>query len=174
GGRPPARGPRPPAGDPGLPQRAGRPPGAARAGAGGGRAVPGAGSVACQVRAGDHRDRPRGRAGAGRGVRRRPVRRGHGRRTAGRDARPGRRPGGRPGRARTEGHRVNTPQPPTGTGEDLLDEVRLAWLEVLDVDDVSADANFLEVGGDSILLLQLWERLNELTSRNLKAADLFR
>jgi aryl carrier-like protein len=69
---------------------------------------------------------------------------------------------------------VNTGQPPTATADDLLDEVRLAWLEVLDVDDVSADANFLEVGGDSILLLQLWERLNELTSRNLKAADLFR
>jgi hypothetical protein len=68
---------------------------------------------------------------------------------------------------------VNTNQPATAMVDDLVDEVRLAWLEVLDVDDVPTDANFFDAGGNSMLLLLLWERLNGLTARNLKAADLF-
>lgn len=56
---------------------------------------------------------------------------------------------------------------------DLVDQVRQAWAEVLDVDTVPLDINFFDLGGNSLLLLLLWESLNEMTSRDLKAADLF-
>ena len=59
------------------------------------------------------------------------------------------------------------------TEEDLIEPIRLAWAEVLDVDHVDADTPFLEVGGNSLLLIMLWERLGELDDRPLKLADLF-
>lgn len=54
-----------------------------------------------------------------------------------------------------------------------LDRVRRAWAEVLDVDTVPDDVNFFEVGGDSLLLLVLLERLNGMTELDLDVADLF-
>lgn len=58
---------------------------------------------------------------------------------------------------------------------ELLDQVRAAWAETLDVevDDVPFAVSFFDAGGNSLLLLLLWERLRELTTRDLKAADLF-
>lgn len=58
---------------------------------------------------------------------------------------------------------------------DFLDRVRDAWAEALDIeaDAVPLDESFFEAGGNSLLLLLLWERLNEMTARDLKAADLF-
>ena len=53
------------------------------------------------------------------------------------------------------------------------DQVRLAWAEVLDVESVPDDVNFFELGGDSLLLIVLLERLNALTEHDLEAADLF-
>jgi hypothetical protein len=53
------------------------------------------------------------------------------------------------------------------------DQVRLAWAEVLDVESVPDDVNFFELGGDSLLLIVLLERLNAMTERDLEAADLF-
>ena len=53
------------------------------------------------------------------------------------------------------------------------DQVRLAWAEVLDVESVPDDVNFFELGGDSLLLIVLLERLNGMTERDLEAADLF-
>jgi hypothetical protein len=56
-----------------------------------------------------------------------------------------------------------------------LDQVREAWADALDVetDAVPLDVSFFDAGGNSLLLLLLWERLTELTARDLKAADLF-
>ncbi|MCS7476766.1 acyl carrier protein [Umezawaea endophytica] len=56
-----------------------------------------------------------------------------------------------------------------------LEQVREAWADALDVetDAVPLDVSFFEAGGNSLLLLLLWERLTELTARDLKAADLF-
>ncbi|WP_018680202.1 acyl carrier protein [Actinokineospora enzanensis] len=56
-----------------------------------------------------------------------------------------------------------------------LDHVREAWAEALDIttDDVPLDVSFFDAGGNSLLLLLLWERLTEHTTRDLKAADLF-
>jgi hypothetical protein len=57
----------------------------------------------------------------------------------------------------------------------LRDEVRSAWADALDidVDAVPQDVSFFEAGGNSLLLLLLWERLSDLTERDLRAADLF-
>lgn len=57
--------------------------------------------------------------------------------------------------------------------EPLLDQVRRAWADVLDIDIAPLDANFFEAGGDSLLLIVLLEQINELTGRELEAADLF-
>jgi acyl carrier protein len=61
--------------------------------------------------------------------------------------------------------------------EDLLDEttgkVRAAWAEVLDIQEVPDDLGFFDVGGDSILLIVLLDRLNALTDRTLEPPDLF-
>lgn len=60
--------------------------------------------------------------------------------------------------------------------QDLLVQVRQAWAEVLDVADaatVPLDANFLEAGGNSLLLIMLWEHLHGMTRSDLKVADLF-
>jgi hypothetical protein len=59
---------------------------------------------------------------------------------------------------------------------DLLTGVRTAWAEVLDLPDpagVPLDTNFLEAGGSSLLLIMLWEELQELTDRTLRVSDLF-
>ncbi|MFD7660411.1 acyl carrier protein [Actinosynnema sp. NPDC059797] len=55
----------------------------------------------------------------------------------------------------------------------VTEGVRQAWAEVLDRTTVPDDANFFEVGGDSLLLIVLLERLNGMTDRELEAADLF-
>jgi hypothetical protein len=56
-----------------------------------------------------------------------------------------------------------------------LDQVREAWAEALDIDPdaVPLDVSFFDAGGNSLLLLLLWERLSEVTTRDLRAADLF-
>jgi len=56
-----------------------------------------------------------------------------------------------------------------------LDHVREAWAEALDITpgEVPTEVSFFDAGGNSLLLLLLWERLNEHTTRDLKAADLF-
>jgi len=55
-----------------------------------------------------------------------------------------------------------------------LDVVRSVWREVLDVQDVADDATFFDLGGDSLRLVILVERLNQVTGRKLKTVDLFR
>ncbi|GGX80069.1 hypothetical protein GCM10010358_38000 [Streptomyces minutiscleroticus] len=59
----------------------------------------------------------------------------------------------------------------------LLGAVRDAWAETLgvDADVVPLDVGFFDAGGNSLLLLLLWEQLNELPSGGgLRATDLFR
>lgn len=62
------------------------------------------------------------------------------------------------------------------TQEELLPEVRKAWAEVLgsaSAEDVPLDVNFLEAGGNSLLLVMLWEQLQPLAGRALKLSELF-
>lgn len=59
--------------------------------------------------------------------------------------------------------------------DDLLGAVRDAWAETLGVDPdaVPLDVGFFDAGGNSLLLLLLWEQLNELPGGGLRATDLF-
>ena len=60
--------------------------------------------------------------------------------------------------------------------DDLLRQVQLAWADVLAADEpdgVPLDTNFLEAGGNSLLLVMLWEQLQELAPGTLKVSDLF-
>jgi hypothetical protein len=59
--------------------------------------------------------------------------------------------------------------------DDLLGAVREAWAETLGIDteDVPLEEGFFDAGGNSMLLVLLWEQLNELSDRSLQAMDLF-
>lgn len=73
-------------------------------------------------------------------------------------------------------HAVDAPRRAAPSAGDLLEPVRTAWAEVLDLDDPDAvplDVNFLEAGGSSLLLIMLWEELDGLTGRTVKVSDLF-
>lgn len=62
------------------------------------------------------------------------------------------------------------------TPEELLPKVRQAWAEVLgsaSAESVPLDVNFLEAGGNSLLLVMLWEQLQPLAGRPLKLSELF-
>lgn len=58
---------------------------------------------------------------------------------------------------------------------ELLGAVRDAWAETLGIDAeaVPLEEGFFDAGGNSLLLLLLWEQLNELTDASLRATDLF-
>jgi aryl carrier-like protein len=67
---------------------------------------------------------------------------------------------------------------PTAAADDdasgrLVARIRQVWAEVLDLDIAPVDVNFFEAGGDSLLLIVLLERINELGGTDLEAADLF-
>jgi hypothetical protein len=57
----------------------------------------------------------------------------------------------------------------------LIAQVRDAWAEALGIagEAVPLEQGFFDAGGNSLLLLMLWERLVELTGADLPATDLF-
>ncbi|HEX6473246.1 MAG TPA: phosphopantetheine-binding protein [Streptosporangiaceae bacterium] len=60
--------------------------------------------------------------------------------------------------------------------DELVGQVRQAWADVLGTDSaesVPLDVNFLEVGGNSMLLVMLWEQLRPLADRQLRLSELF-
>lgn len=59
--------------------------------------------------------------------------------------------------------------------DELIGPVRAAWAETLGYDEaeIPLDVGFFDAGGNSLLLLLLWEQLNELTPSELRATDLF-
>jgi hypothetical protein len=62
------------------------------------------------------------------------------------------------------------------TQEELLAQVRQTWAEVLgteSAESVPLDVKFLEAGGNSLLLVMLWEQLQPLAARPLKLSELF-
>lgn len=63
------------------------------------------------------------------------------------------------------------------TRDDILARVRRAWADVLgseSIDSVPLDVNFLEAGGNSLLLVMLWEELQPLATHPLRLSELFR
>lgn len=60
--------------------------------------------------------------------------------------------------------------------DEVVGQVRQAWADVLGHDSdesVPLDVNFLETGGNSLLLVMLWEQLQPLATGQLKLSDLF-
>jgi hypothetical protein len=47
------------------------------------------------------------------------------------------------------------------------------WCDVLDIQKVSADANFFDLGGNSILMVHVRNKLRELIDRELTMVDMF-
>jgi hypothetical protein len=56
---------------------------------------------------------------------------------------------------------------------DGIEAVRRIWCAVLDLEDVSPDANFFDEGGSSVLVLLVQERLEQLVGRPVPVEDLF-
>jgi hypothetical protein len=59
--------------------------------------------------------------------------------------------------------------------DELIGPIRDLWAETLgaDAEEIPLDVGFFDAGGNSLLLLLLWEQLNELTPGELRATDLF-
>lgn len=60
--------------------------------------------------------------------------------------------------------------------EEVVGQVRDVWAEVLGDDaggEIPLDVNFLELGGNSLLLVMLWEELQPIAGRPLKLSELF-
>ncbi|CCH30836.1 phosphopantetheine-binding protein [Actinosynnema sp. NPDC047251] len=60
--------------------------------------------------------------------------------------------------------------------EEVVVRVREIWADVLgsdSADDVPLEVNFLECGGNSLLLVMLWEELQPIASRPVKLSELF-
>jgi len=58
-------------------------------------------------------------------------------------------------------------------GSDMEREIARVWQEVLGVPTVGLDENFFEIGGHSLLLARVQERLREVTGRAVGVIDLF-
>jgi aryl carrier-like protein len=72
---------------------------------------------------------------------------------------------------------VHTPEPHDGDLTDptvRLELVRSIWQEVLGTEHVGDDVSFFDAGGDSLRLVILVERLNQVSGRTLATMDLFR
>lgn len=54
------------------------------------------------------------------------------------------------------------------------DIVRSVWQEVLQIAEVDDDSTFFDLGGDSLRLAVLVEKLNQRTGLSLRTVDLFR
>jgi Phosphopantetheine attachment site len=55
-----------------------------------------------------------------------------------------------------------------------LETVRSIWWDILGVKGIEDDVTFLDVGGNSLLLVALVEKLSDACGRTLKTRDVFR
>lgn len=53
-------------------------------------------------------------------------------------------------------------------------EILTIWRDVLALDHIGTEDNFFEIGGDSVLILQIHQRLSRLVDRDLSVVDLFK
>ncbi|MET7357961.1 amino acid adenylation domain-containing protein [Streptomyces sp. NPDC005562] len=68
---------------------------------------------------------------------------------------------------------VSVLQPMQSPASDPTADIAAIWCDILGVPSVPHDVNFFDVGGDSLLLVLLVDRLSGLTRRDIEAADLF-
>ncbi|MDO9103419.1 MAG: amino acid adenylation domain-containing protein, partial [Methylovulum sp.] len=67
--------------------------------------------------------------------------------------------------------RQHSGKPLQSAAEQLLGGI---WREVLQRDDIGRDDNFFDIGGHSLLLMQVWNLLQQQTQGGLQTVDLFR
>ncbi|MER5949031.1 MupA/Atu3671 family FMN-dependent luciferase-like monooxygenase [Streptomyces sp. NPDC001904] len=62
---------------------------------------------------------------------------------------------------------------PSGAGDEVRAEVRAVWRAVLGVDDLADDADFFDLGGNSITAIRLVNRVREVLGAEIPLADFF-
>ena len=69
---------------------------------------------------------------------------------------------------------VATPRPPAGAESQLEKEIASIWEQVLGVPKAGTTDNFFDLGGHSLLVIQVQRRLREATGREISITDMFR
>lgn len=70
--------------------------------------------------------------------------------------------------------RARQPIPGQGLAEGLEQRIAQVWREVLGLDVVDRNANFLDIGGHSLAVIQVQRRLREACGLDVTLADMFR
>ena len=61
----------------------------------------------------------------------------------------------------------------SASGGDLLERIRIVWQEELGTEDVGPDDNFFDLGGHSLLVVQVHLRIKEELGADINITDLF-
>ena len=69
---------------------------------------------------------------------------------------------------------VDAPRPPAGAESQLEKEIASIWEQVLGVSKAGLADNFFDLGGHSLLVIQVQRRLREATGREISITDMFR
>ncbi len=67
-----------------------------------------------------------------------------------------------------------SPTRPAGTPLDLEETITGLWSDLLRTDDIGLDDNFFEMGGHSMMLVEVHSRLSEIVDARITVVDLFR
>jgi SAM-dependent methyltransferase/aryl carrier-like protein len=82
-------------------------------------------------------------------------------------------PGPGPAAPRTNHPYVQSPAPTVAAGASTAETILAVWRHVLDRYDIDEDANFLDVGGHSLTLVQVLGQLRATVAPDLQLVDLF-
>ena len=69
---------------------------------------------------------------------------------------------------------IAAPRPLAEAGSQLEKEIASIWEQVLGVPKAGIDDNFFDLGGHSLLVIQVQRRLREVTGREISITDMFR
>ena len=79
-----------------------------------------------------------------------------------------------PDASTSAGPSVPAPRPPAGAESQLEKEIASIWEQVLGVPKAGTSDNFFDLGGHSLLVIQVQRRLREATGREISITDMFR
>ena len=63
---------------------------------------------------------------------------------------------------------------PSGNWSDLERSLANVWQETLNIETVGLDVRFFDVGGDSLSVIKVFNRLREITAKNVSITDVFK